>query len=222
MTTSSPPRRPSAGRVGRSRTTSGATSALADGDAVAAPTRYFLVACERRRASAAAKRSLGAGDASAHVHVLPAPSAGDDQRRAFVVRETYAHALDAAAKPPGGVLRRVAHLAANTRESYPYCATHQRQRIDAEPCQRCRIAVLELALGEERRRVAAMSRVLDDMVPRVLSLSDTLSLWTQTMRGDETLPRTPSPPTTSSSTPFDEAAAAAPASPAKRARSSIL
>ena len=93
-----------------------------------------------------------------------------DQRRLFVTDVSQARVLDERSCAPGGVMRRHQYS-----ESFPFCARHATQRIDFEPCLRCRIDLLETKLAGAEQLVRAQQVLLEDIAPKVLSLGDTLT-----------------------------------------------
>jgi len=97
------------------------------------------------------------------------------QWQPHVASHEQATAYDELANAPGGVTRKTLRHAHGLGESYPYCALHPRQRIDAEPCLRCRIDVLELKLAGAERLLGGLQMTLADVAPIVLSLNDALT-----------------------------------------------
>jgi len=99
-------------------------------------------------------------------------------QRAYVLNDEQARSFDAAVAAPGGVLRKRMRLARGVEHTFPYCGLHPTQRIDTEPCLRCRIAVLETKLASAERTVDSLQSALRDLTPKILSLGDALAALT--------------------------------------------
>lgn len=94
------------------------------------------------------------------------------RRRPYVASSQQADEFDALAAAPGGVARKTQRHTHGFGESYPYCARHLHQRIDAEPCLRCRVDLLELKLTGAERELGGLKSTLEDVAPKLLSLND--------------------------------------------------